>query len=761
MQGEGEGEGDFDGGKTFDPVRPEDDEFPDDEGADSDLQEELPREWDDGLAPQVTQNHLQEYLALNESMRGHCKTLPLTLAMWIFYCIAMFNHGRSRMGFESQRYIADAINRCSCPTCDSNDGEPLQLQDIKQWQQIMPWVTGGLVPMLQAEDQQQLVGYVRMEQTRGENTSTCANLNANFQTFYGSGCYPSGGTTGTYGPTKEIYELPEPAFSPVNGLANTYRLWLEVNRSAEVVSERLNMMARQGWVDIITQDIRIDGIYLNHESHLYTQWSVLFVMHREGLVETNVDLDTLRAETYTHWSMVFADMIWMALFCFLVYNAFQEVVNAKSNGMLKVHLNSPVMWIDTSLVLLGGVSAVATWYFMYWLNQFTGEVEQIGRMPKYSIAEAPDDMKIGSEVANRLYQDQLIVVFNWMDFFMTAQSRSRFVCFVYSIALIGRFMRGFAGQPRMAVLVQTFLYAGSFITHFMIVLCLVFTSFALGGYILFGEQVEGWSTMGSSISRMILVLFNRFNYEEFHNVAPVSAGIWYTSFFILAVLLLLRLLSAGILHHYMVVRERLGEPGLGIPTQIANAFRETWFWWTYEGAQKSIPYDELLRVLSLDTDPETLHAMGNLQTDRRMLTRHDLYREEKSSEVNEQFLMNKGCDPATAKRLHEACKEWTHSIAQTSSPARRLMVHMARHLKFIRRCADRLQMRLQRKCDASSKIVDRIDLKHAKNLSLARRIRRAQELPKGWSVHTDKNGRRFLRQDETGLTSWTLPKHLL
>jgi hypothetical protein len=61
----------------------------------------------------------------------------------------------------------------------------------------------------------------------------------------------------------------------------------------------------------------------------------------------------------------------------------------------------------------------------------------------------------------------------------------------------------------------------------------------------------------------------------------------------------------------------------------------------------------------------------------------------------------------------------------------------------------------------AGKAMDRLDLKHAKSVSLAKRIRRAQELPPGWTAHTDDQGRRYLRQTETGLTSWTLPRHLI
>mmetsp|Transcript_112527 Transcript_112527/g.303803 ORF Transcript_112527/g.303803 Transcript_112527/m.303803 type:complete len:88 (+) Transcript_112527:861-1124(+) len=87
-----------------------------------------------------------------------------------------------------------------------------------------------------------------------------------------------------------------------------------------------------------------------------------------------------------------------------------------------------------------------------------------------------------------------------------------------------------------------------------------------------------------------------------------------------------------------------------------------------------------------------------------------------------------------------------------------MLVRQMNHLRFE---SDKLQDKMNRKFQRSAKVVDRIDLKHAKCLSLARRIRKGQQLPPGWTAHTDTDGRRFMRQEETGLTSWTLPKHLL
>merc|ERR1719253_2126858 len=97
----------------------------------------------------------------------------------------------------------------------------------------------------------------------------------------------------------------------------------------------------------------------------------------------------------------------------------------------------------------------------------------------------------------------------------------------------------------------------------MIVFVIVIGNFTLGGYILFGGQVSGWSTYGSSLSRVLLVLFNHFDFDELYDVAPVTSTVWYISFLIVVSMMLLNLLLASILNGYLEVRQRLGEPGAG------------------------------------------------------------------------------------------------------------------------------------------------------------------------------------------------------
>merc|ERR1711977_748946 len=131
----------------------------------------------------------------------------------------------------------------------------------------------------------------------------------------------------------------------------------------------------------------------------------------------------------------------------------------------------------------------------------------------------------------------------------------RLIALGYNIIIVARFFRGFTGQPRIAVILQTISQVAMFMLHYLIVFVVVMANFIVSGYVLFGEQLEHWSTFG------------KFDYQEFHDVAPVNAAIWFGSFFVICVLVVTGLTTATILHHYLTVRSKAGQAGQSILQQ--------------------------------------------------------------------------------------------------------------------------------------------------------------------------------------------------
>lgn len=297
--------------------------------------------------------------------------------------------------------------------------------------------------------------------------------------------------------------------------------------------------------------------------------------------------------------------------------------------------------------------------------------------------------------------------------------------------------------------------------HYLIVFVIVMANFIVSGYVLFGEQLEHWSSFGKATCSAVLMLFGRFDYEEFHEVAPVNAAIWFGSFFTLVCLVITGLTTATILHHYLGVRLKTGQAGESIVQQVWGMILEACYSRTYDGTQKSLPPDKLYEMVTMDTDPLKIRHLGRGNIDRRMRTRHDVHEAEMDPKVDEEFLISRGMDPVTAERLLNRIAESGHHIENRSSPVHRLTLFIARQMSSLRFGAEHMREKTTSKVEWASKAVDRLDLKHAKCAGLTKRVKKAQKLPAGWTQHVDSQNRKYLRQEETGLTSWTLPRHLI
>mmetsp|Transcript_84696 Transcript_84696/g.274373 ORF Transcript_84696/g.274373 Transcript_84696/m.274373 type:complete len:697 (-) Transcript_84696:43-2133(-) len=696
-------------------------------------------------------------------MRQSCRTLPLTLALWLSFTLLIANHGQAQVSYENARLLREAMEDAHTPAV--NGSRELHFAGVAEPSQILRWVEGALVPLLNAEGlrhgqvrhTQQLVGFARITQRRGQNTSNCEHLGEVMERFYSGGCHPDSGAALEYGPADLDY-----AFRPISGQENRFQAWLEIGRDAETVRHRVRSLEDDHWIDRSTQEVHVEAVFLNAEAYVYSHLDISFISHREGWLERGLLVRPLPGAIYPHWSFILVDAVWIALMVILAVSTLMEVAQEQAKGLLWLHLLDPYMWMDCFSIVFGLAIALFFWVLVKELEGFEGYIARLGNMPEYAVSEAPASRTVEFTLKNEEYQGMLTEVFSLFDRVGSMTEWHRLCTFWYSLIIVVRFFRAFRGQPRIAVLLQSLAASVDFVLHFLAVFLILVANFALSGYILFGEQMDGWSTLGRSVNRLFLVLFGAFDYDEFHGVLPVTAALWFSFFYIFTVLLLVNLLTAAVLTRYLGVRERLGEPGATISQQASGYLKQLQWTRSYQGSQKTVPDDKLLELISGATDPAHVKRLCRMGVDRRLRTREDLAKAEQDPFVDVEFLVARGCDRQTAARLLQRCSQWKHQMAMTSSPSHRLMLLVARHMTHMRTEAERMQLRLRTRVDKASRAVDRIDLKHAKCVALAKRVRKAQELPAGWTFLLDEaTGRKYLRHEATGLTSWTLPRTLM
>jgi len=123
----------------------------------------------------------------------------------------------------------------------------------------------------------------------------------------------------------------------------------------------------------------------------------------------------------------------------------------------------------------------------------------------------------------------------------------------YTLLIGMRFFQAFRAQPRLAIVTNTVQASLGDIAHFFIVLILVFLSYAIAGMFLFGHRLLEFSEFHMAINKCFLLMLGSFNYEELAMEFPFTATLWFLSFEVMVVLVMLNMALAIVMDIYTQV----------------------------------------------------------------------------------------------------------------------------------------------------------------------------------------------------------------
>merc|ERR1719498_646362 len=126
----------------------------------------------------------------------------------------------------------------------------------------------------------------------------------------------------------------------------------------------------------------------------------------------------------------------------------------------------------------------------------------------------------------------------------------RLVLCWYTLLISFKFLESFASQPRLAVVTRTLLRAGPDFFHFFIVFALVFFAFTVSGMLLFGNRLWNFSDFRLACNECFLLVWGDFDYDELTATDPLTAGVWFSLFIVLGVMLLVNMLMAIVMDVY-------------------------------------------------------------------------------------------------------------------------------------------------------------------------------------------------------------------
>jgi hypothetical protein len=222
--------------------------------------------------------------------------------------------------------------------------------------------------------------------------------------------------------------------------------------------------------------------------------------------------------------------------------------------------------------------------------------------------------------------------------------------------------------------------------HLMLIFLVVFNNFAVGGKILFGPELEDWSTYPQCCASAVLLMMGAAKFDQLYEVAPISATIWYWLFILIMMFLMLNLLTVIIVEHFCQTRNTCGETA-GLMKDLKLSWKDFCFRMEWrrdqfrEGEYKAFfmgnPYEGLVEGLlqnakaSEEMERAAAKNCLGLKLNRKKI--EDLSVEAPSADKNPGFgivknleLRKIACDAATAQFLLDGCEDFVASEKSTA-----------------------------------------------------------------------------------------------
>merc|ERR1719316_190491 len=328
---------------------------------------------------------------------------------------------------------------------------------------------------------------------------------------------------------------------------------------------------------------------------------------------------------------------------------------------------------------------------------------------------------------------------------MVQRMYQRLALFWYSLIILLRFLKGFRGQPRVAMIAETLKFASIDLAHFLIIFCAVFISFALGGFILFGPHLEEWSSFVLAVTTAFrLLLGSAADYYKLHQVSPIVAAWWYWTYILLVVFVMLNLLVALI----------IDEDGQSIVQQLHEAYLD--FKWSmgYEGTARNPTLDEILDLFVENPDDVRELSLFEMKLKSREVSGRA------AEPVTVQTLVDIGLQKSYAKRLLNDCRSKMLTRDNTpTDPVDMIAREMEESFSGLYLQLSQMGPRLTEGIGNVQEVLQELEDVQKAITPVVAQIRQMTVLPSDWSLKVEEStGKEYFLHNVSGVASWDVPK---
>ncbi|CAE7436604.1 pkd2 [Symbiodinium natans] len=309
------------------------------------------------------------------------------------------------------------------------------------------------------------------------------------------------------------------------------------------------------WLDEYTRRVEVSTVAYNQNYGLLSFVSVNFFINKGGQVHKLLDVQSARIDPYVGYLlsvfiMFLCDILWLIGLLKLLLYEVQDIVNTITG--------SQQVWWRALLF-----EYLAFWNVVDWLSlacawAVLGTYVRAGM--EVSAASTQLENVLQPDVSNLTRAElwaRSDLVFQATESLVSAEADFRTTLLLFPLLVMLRLFKSFHAQPRLAVVTKTIATASQDLLHFFIVLMSVYTCMAVFGYLLFGQDVEDFSTWDRACITCFRTLLGEWDWEQLESVGRVLAAIWLWCFVVLVVLVLLNMVLAILMDAYGVASHGL------------------------------------------------------------------------------------------------------------------------------------------------------------------------------------------------------------
>lgn len=513
----------------------------------------------------VPQAYFQTYLNRQIREEAALKSLPFTLLMVVTYTLMVIMHNLVEPINAVEDSLAGDIDNANFAFTSPYIGHK-GLEDVNSHADFWSWAIQGFAPLMfiqgtsWAEGHEEdpllvaasydyprwergywlhynrIVGGIRFRQERSEDV-VCDSV-PELLRFYAKTCVG--------GDKYKIYpELPDAAYMAEPQGA----FWLWIQEDLDDVLDLLQAKeAEEFWLDNRTMKIEIAIPAYNSEMAVYCYLTINLYFSRGGHIWKRVIPMSTSAQWFNGITNIISDFAWFSCLVYLTLSelrVIQKTLTASGwRGIRKEYLEFWII-VDWVSVIFGYLIAAIFFLRVRGSSQLNSELQALAGINEVLNQE---EYRAQATTFTDLLENEVMAMYNFRTLIGT-----------YPLLIMIRLFKAFAAQPRLSIVTKTLSSSAVDLVHFLLVFLSIFFSYAVAGIVLFGREVDGFTTPGRAVVTCFRTMMGDFDWDELSQVGRWEAGVWFITFMIIIVLLMLNMLLAIVMDAYSEQKELLRE----------------------------------------------------------------------------------------------------------------------------------------------------------------------------------------------------------